>query len=175
MNSLAYFLILLGAILRILPHPGNFAPIAAIALFGGVYLSKKHALWLPLLAMFLSDIFIGFDSLGSRLIVYGSFLLVGLIGLWIRENKSVGRVAGGTLLGSLVFYLITNFAYLYPPTMYSHDLNGVVASYINALPFFRNSLFGDLFYVGVLFGAYELVVFYKTKRASRGVEMEIHG
>src|SRR6185436_9836704 len=87
---LAYFLILLGAVLRVLPHPANFTPIAATALFGAVYLKdKKQALLLPLAAMVISDLFIGFDSLQSRLVIYGSFFLIGLIGLWIRNHKNV--------------------------------------------------------------------------------------
>src|SRR3990167_4540221 len=104
---LAYFLIFLGAFLRVLPHPANFAPIAAVALFGGAYLPKKYALVLPLLAMVVSDFFLGFDSWTSRLSVYGSFLLIGLVGLWIRRHKNVWTVIGSSLLGSVLFYLIT--------------------------------------------------------------------
>jgi hypothetical protein len=158
----SYLIILIGALLRVIPHPANFAPIAAIALFGGTYIkNKKLALVLPLFAMIISDFFIGFDSLQWRLLVYGSFALVGLIGFLIRKNKKLATIFGGTLAGSIVFYLITNFAFFYSPSMYPHDLSGIISSYINALPFFRNSLAGDLFYVGVFFGAYELIFYFK--------------
>src|SRR3989344_1938629 len=100
---LAYFFILFGALLRVIPHAANFAPIGAIALFGGVYLKKQYALAVPLAAMIISDFFIGFDSLQSRLSVYGSFLLIGLIGLAIRNRKNVATVLGGTILGSILF------------------------------------------------------------------------
>lgn len=160
-----YFLILAAAMLRLLPHLPNFAPITALALFGGVYLNKKSALIVPLSAMVVSDMFLGFDSWQSRAVVYGSFILSGLIGLWIRNHKSAGTVIGGTLLGSTLFYLITNFAFFYPPTMYPHDLHGIFASYINAIPFFRNTLLGDIFYVGVLFGLYEMVKFLVRHKA----------
>lgn len=163
---LAYFLIFLGAFLRILPHPANFAPIAAIALFGSAYLNKKLALILPLVAMIISDYFIGFDSLSSRLTVYGTFILVGLLGFWLRVKRSPGRIVAASLAGSLIFYLITNFAFLYPAGMYSHDLNGVMSSYINALPFFRNTLLGDLFYVSLFFGIYELASYYVKNHSS---------
>lgn len=153
---LAYFFILFGAILRVIPHPANFVPIAAMALFGGAYLNKKTALVLPLAAMVVSDIFIGFDSWTSRVTIYGTFLLIGLIGLWIRNHKNVWTVLGGSLLGSILFYLITNLVFLYEPTMYPHTWAGQAASYANALPFFRNTLLGDLFYVSIFFGAYEL-------------------
>lgn len=153
-----YLFILIGAILRVLPHPANFAPIGAIALFGGTYLNKKVALVLPIAAMVVSDFFIGFDSLSSRLTVYGSFLLIGLIGLLVRKRKNVWTILSGSLAGSVIFYLITNFAYLYEPTMYTHNWEGIIASYINAIPFFRNTVLGDLFYTAVFFGTFELVV-----------------
>ena len=158
---LAYFLILLGAVLRVLPHPANFAPIGAVALFGAVYLKdKKQALILPILAMMVSDAFLGFDSLQSRLYIYGSFLLIGLVGLWIREHKNVFTVIGASLTGSTLFYLITNLVWLYPAKMYPHTWAGQIASYTNALPFFRNTLASDLFYVTVFFGVMELVKYF---------------
>ncbi len=163
-----YFLILAAAVLRVIPHAANFAPITAMALFGGTYLNKKFAVVIPLAAMVLSDVFIGFDSFESRLIVYGSFFLIGLVGMWVRNHKTLANIAGGTLASSVLFYLITNFAYFYPVGMYSHDLAGVIASYINALPFFRNTLLGDFFYVGVMFGAYEFVEkYYLTKKVAQ--------
>jgi len=156
-NYFAYFLIVFGAILRFLPHEANFAPISAIALFGGVYLNRKLAIVLPLAAMIVSDIFIGFDSFQSRTTVYGSFILIGFIGMWLKNHKTFVNVATSTVAGSLLFYLITNFAYFYPAGMYTHDLAGVVQSYINALPFLRGTLLGDIFYVAMMFGVYEFV------------------
>jgi hypothetical protein len=154
---LPYFFILLGAVLRVVPHPANFAPIAGMAMFGGAYLNKKLAIALPLSAMIISDFFIGFDSWESRLAVYSCFIVSGLIGMYLRNNKNIATVVGGSLLGSLIFFLVTNFVWLHPPTMYPHSLEGMMASYTNALPFFRNTILGDLFYTGVFFGAYELI------------------
>jgi len=160
---MAYFFILFGALLRVIPHAANFAPIGAVALFGGVYLNKRYALILPLAAMFISDIFIGFDSLQSRLMVYGSFMLIGLLGLAIRNHKNIFTVVGASLAGSTLFFLITNCVLFYSTKMYPHTLAGQIASYTNALPFFRATLLGDLFYVAVLFGAYELIWSYGLK------------
>ena len=162
---LVYFLILLGAVLRAVPHPANFAPIGAMALFGGAYLNKKFALVLPLAAMVISDLFIGFDSWAGRLTVYGSFFLMGLIGLWVRNHKNIGTIIGGSILGSILFYIITNLVFLYDPTMYPHTLEGQMSSYINALPFFRNTLLGDLFYTAVFFGSHEWVRAWQSRRA----------
>ncbi|MBI3952732.1 MAG: hypothetical protein HY336_02130 [Candidatus Doudnabacteria bacterium] len=164
---MAYLFILIGAVLRVIPHPANFAAIGAISLFGGTYLNKRYALILPLAAMIVSDFFIGFDSVTSRLTVYGSFALIGLIGLWIRKHKNVFTIVGGSLAGSLIFYLITNFAFFYPIGMYSHDLGGIIASYTNAIPFFRNTILGDLFYVAIFFGAYELVKKFEARKIQR--------
>lgn len=161
---IAVVLIALGAAARLLPHEANFAPIAAMALFGAVYLKPRHALLVPFAALFISDLFLGFDSFNSRLSVYGAFLLVGLIGLAVRKHKTALTVVGGSLLGSVAFFLITNFVFFYPPVMYAHDLAGQLSSYYNALPFFRGTLFGDLFYTGVFFGAYELATYLARKK-----------
>lgn len=148
-------LILLGAASRLLPHPANFAPITAIALFGGVYLPKKYAIILPLASVFLSDLFIGFDKT-TLLAVYGSFILSGLIGVWLRSHKKPLNIFAGTVLSSLIFFFITNFAvWSNPVSWYSKDLNGLITCYLAGIPFYRNSLIGDLFYTTVIFGLYE--------------------
>jgi hypothetical protein len=154
---LVYTLILLGALLRLLPHAPNVAPIAALALFGGTYLRRWQAFVVPLAALVLSDAAIGFDSLISRVTVYGAFLLVGLLGLWLRQHKRPALVVGASLAGSTLFYLVTNFALFYPTQMYPHTMAGVVGSYYNALPFFRNTLGGDLYYTALFFSLYECV------------------
>ena len=163
MSYFVYFLIFAAAALRLVDHPANFTPIAAMAIFGGTYLDRKTAFVAPIAAMIVSDYFIGFDSLESREVIYSCFLLSGLIGLWIRDHKSVGNIIGGTLVSSILFYLITNLVFIYSPAMYTHDFAGQIQSYINALPFFRNTLAGDLFYVGILFGVYEAVGYYKNR------------
>lgn len=156
---MAYFFIIVAIILRLLPHPPNFAPIAAIALFGGTYLGKKYALLVPLAAMIVSDYFIGFYDLKLMLAVYGSFLLIGLLGLWLKQHKSVRNITGVTLLGSILFFIITNFAVWAFSSWYPHNFTGLWQCYVLALPFFRNTLLGDLFYVSVLFGAYEFALY----------------
>ena len=149
-------LVTLATVMRLLPHPANFTPMSSVALFGGANLKKRYAVIMPIAALVLSDIFIGFDSLESRLTVYGSFILIGLIGFAIRKKQNVGTVVGASIAGSILFYLITNFVFFYPATMYTHDLAGMMQSYYNALPFLRNMLLGDLFYTGILFGAHAL-------------------
>lgn len=157
-------LVILGIATRFLPHHANFTAIGAIALFGGLYLPKRWAIILPLLAMFVSDIFIGFYTWQIMAAVYGSFVLMGVIGLFVRKNKKFHTVLGGTLLGSILFFLITNWAVWEFGTMYMHNFSGLMQSYTMALPFFRNSLLGDLFYVGVLVGGFEVFLSFRTRR-----------
>ena len=152
-----FILLLLGVTTRFLPHPANFTAIGAVALFGGLYLPKKWAILGPLTAMFISDIFIGFYTWQINLSVYLGFILMGLIGLWVRKNKKFHTVLGGTLLGSFIFFLLTNFMVWAFGTMYVHNLAGLLQSYYMALPFFKNSLMGNLFYVGILVGGYEFM------------------
>lgn len=149
--------VLIAAILRVIPHIPNFAPITAMALFGGTYLGKRYALTLPLLAMLLSDLVIGFDSIESRFTVYGSFLLIGLIGLWLKNHRSFQNIIFATISSSVLFFVITNFGVWAFGIMYPKTAVGLVACFTAAIPFFRNTMVGDMFYVAVLFGGYELV------------------
>lgn len=155
-NLLSIIIVVFGVLLRLLPHAPNIVPIGALMLFGGAYLPKK-LLWLPLLALFISDYFIGFYG-SDMLYVYGSFTLAGLIGLWLRTHKKPFFVISGALTSSILFFIITNFGVWAPPNnWYAHTINGLIQSYEMAIPFFRNSLIGDLGYTILLFGGYELL------------------
>lgn len=151
--AISIALVILGASARLIPHPANFAPLAAIAIFGGLYLPKKLAILIPLSAMLLSDVLIGFYSWKIMLVVYSSFAFTGYISTKIRDSFT--SILSVTILSSILFYLATNAAVWAFGTMYSHDLSGLGQSYLMALPFFRNSLLGDLFYTGVLVGIYK--------------------
>lgn len=160
-------LIILAAITsRFIPHPPNFTPIAGIALFGGAYYSdKKLALIIPLLAMFLSDLFIGFHSL--MLFVYLSFAIITFLGFLLREKISVLKLASITIAGSVIFFIITNFAVWLVGNMYPKTILGLINCYTAAIPFFKNSLVGDLFYTAILFSMFEILknYFYVLKEA----------
>jgi hypothetical protein len=154
--AFTFFLILFAALSRLLPHPMNFAPITALALFGGVYLDKKHTFIVPIAAMLISDYFIGFYS--GMTWVYSSFVAIGCIGLWLRNHRGIGTTIAATFAGSILFFIVTNFGvWMASQVSYPHTVAGLVQCYVAAIPFFRNSLFGDFFYVGVMFGVYEMV------------------
>ena len=152
---IALALVALVVVVRLVPHLPNAAPVAAIGLFAGVYLGRSWALVLPLVAMCVSDMFIGFDTGWVTASVYFSFILAGAIGIGLGRIKSPETVLAASILASVCFYLITNWAVWQFGTMYPHTLEGLLASYTLALPFFRNTLMGDLFYTAGLFGAYE--------------------
>lgn len=147
-------LILAAAFSRLIPHPMNFAPITAIALFGGMYFDKRIAPVLPLAALIISDYFLGMYA--GIIWVYSAFLLVAFLGMTVSRQRSVGMIAGSTLAGSVLFFVVTNFGVWASGSLYPMTMNGFVDCFAAAVPFFRNSLAGDLFYVTVLFGAYEL-------------------
>lgn len=162
--SIALLFILTGVSLRLLPHPPNFAPIAAIALFGGVYFSRKIALILPLAAMVISDIFIGYYEFSLMAFVYGSFLLCVILGFWLKKHKKWYTVLGGAFLCSIIFFFLTNFAVWAFTPWYVRTFSGLIQCYLMALPFFKNTLLGDLFYVTIFFGAYEIVEVWIRKK-----------
>ncbi len=166
----AVLLISLGIACRFLPHMPNFSPIGAIAIFGALYLPRKYALILPISAMFISDIFIGFYSWQIMLSVYLSFVLAGTLALLARKNKTFFSVLSVTSASSVLFFIITNFSVWAFGTMYMHNFAGLMQSYYMALPFFRNSLAGDIFYVGVLVGGYETIAMsFRATIESRGI------
>jgi hypothetical protein len=160
----AFMLILLAAFSRIIPHPANFTPITAIALFGSAYLDKRSALLIPIAALLVSDYFIGFYD--GMVWVYGSFLAIACIGFLLRNRRTVPMILGASISGSVLFFLVTNFGvWMSSPGLYPHTVAGLIACYTAAIPFFRNTLGGDLLFVTVIFGLYALLTRLFFRRA----------
>ena len=142
-------------ILRLLPHPANFIPLGAISILGAYFMaSKKNVYWLPLAVMLLSDIllelsyrigysaFPGFNA--TMLFVYPSFMLMAMLGKWAGNKQTIPALVTSIIGGSLLFFVITNFGYwlLYMPKSFE----GLMQSYVQAIPFYRSSLLGDMIY-----------------------------
>ena len=152
---LALAIIVLAAALRIAPHPWNFTPVGAMALFSGAIIRDRRLAFLfPLLALFAGDIFVGFHKLMP--IVYASFLVSVAIGFWLRRRRSVARIGAATLFGAIQFFLVTNFAVWAVGLSYPRTGAGLLACYAAGVPFFWNTLAGDVFYVTLLFGGFAL-------------------
>jgi len=172
--------ILLGAVLRIirdagfLPLPPNVAPISAMALLSGAVLPKRLTFVVPLAAMLASDLVIGFYSLPVMASVYASFAVTNIIGRQLRNRAQAGRVIGASILSSIIFFLVTNAAVWIFQSMYPHTIAGLGQAYLLGLPFFRNTLFGDLAFTGLLFGAYQASVVY-LRRRQQIANIPIHG
>jgi hypothetical protein len=139
-------IVLAAVIFRLIPHPANFAPIGALALMGGMLLSKKHAVWLPLTAMAISDLIIGLHPL--VLWTWGSFALIALLSNVFLANKNIGagKIFVAAISSGLLFFVITNFGVWLQSGMYAHTTTGLIQCYYNALPFLRNTLLGDVFF-----------------------------
>lgn len=159
-QPLALSLTVAAALLRLAPHPPNFAPVGGLALFGGARFRGWQAYVIPLLAMVVTDPILshmaGFSAYSwGTLIIYGCFLINVLLGrAFLRGTSSPARIGLVTLAGSTQFFLITNF---FSWSLYPHTAAGLLECYVAALPFFGRTILGDLFYVGVLFGAYALM------------------
>lgn len=160
-----FTIILFAVLLRLAPHPANVAPIGALALFGGLYLNKNYALIVPIGAMIVSDMFLGFHN--TMLFVYGSFLITGLIGLWFHNKRSVQNIFLASLLSSTVFFVITNVGVWIFSSVYAKNLSGLIQCFAYAIPFFRNTLIGDLFYISLFAGSYELILKVLPRLASQ--------
>lgn len=162
--SVVASIILLLAIYRVIPHPPNVSPVAAMALFGGVYFAdRKLAFIIPLFALVVSDLIIGLH--GTLPFVYGAFAVTVVAGIWLRDKLSVMSVASAALATSLLFFVVTNFgAWLFNTGLYPSTPAGLLQSYVAGIPFYANTLIGDLFFTALLFGG-----FYLLERNSNGL------
>lgn len=140
---------------RWLPHPPNFTPIMALALFGGATFTNKRAAFLvPLAGLFLSDLALGFSSITPM--VYGSFALIVALGLWLRTRKSISSVAFAAIASGLLFFIVTNFGVWTLGGLYPKTLAGLGECYVAAIPFLRNTLVSSFVYSALLFGGWAL-------------------
>ena len=147
--------ILAAAALRLVPHPPNFAPIDAMALFSGAYFGRRSlAFAAPLAAMLISDAAIGFYP--GLWVTYATLALIVLLGSLALSRISVLRVGGVAIASSMLFFVISNVGVWAGSGMYPHNLSGLAACYVAAIPFFQNTLAGDLFYAALLFGGFRL-------------------
>lgn len=158
-------IVVLLALSRLVKHPYNFTPVAAMALFAGCYLRKQWGILLPMLGMLLSDYFIGFYDWKLMAVVYVGIGVSFYIGWFLQNRVRWYSVAPSVLTASVFFFITSNLAVWLFYAWYPHTLSGLRECFILALPFFRNTLVGDLVYSGAIFGAYELAVRYSARRA----------
>jgi hypothetical protein len=147
--------ILVAAALRLVPHPPNFTPIGAMALFSGAYLGRRGlAFAAPIGALLLSDAVLGFYS--GMQFQYFSLALIVLLGWLALSQVTILRLGVAAVASSVLFFAISNFGVWLVSGMYPHDASGLAACYVAAIPFFQNTVAGDLFYTTLLFGGFKL-------------------
>ncbi len=150
--------IAISAATRFIPHPPNFTPILSMALIGGAFINDKRlAFLIPILAMFVSDAFLGFHA--TMVSVYFCFILTVALGFFIKDSNSPIKVAGFSLVSSVMFYLITNLAHFILMSDYSKDYVGLITCFSSAIPFFKYTLLSGLIYSLALF--YSITLFEK--------------
>jgi hypothetical protein len=157
-------IVLTLALSRLLPHPFNFSPVAALALFGGAHYRNRYAAYLiPLGAVWISDLMLNFSFYGhfvafysGSFFTYAAFALIVLLGSSLLKKLSPGHLMVSALSASVVFFLVSNFGVWAFSGMYSPDLTGLLNCYTAAIPFFRNTLAGDLIYTFAVFYGYAL-------------------
>ena len=144
-----------AAALRLVPHPPNFSPIDAMALFSGAYLARRWIAFVaPLAALLLSDLFLGFYH--GMATVYATVALIVVIGWWLSSRRTPLHIAVAAVASSVTFFVITNFGMWLFSGFYPVTYAGLVACFTAAIPFFQNTLAGDLFYTALLFGGFAL-------------------
>ena len=147
-------IIIFAAFTRLMPHPPNFTPIIAMGLFGGAYLKDRRLVFLiPLVAMVIADTFLGFH--GMMVWVYGSLILISMMGILLKNRTSLVNCSVAALGGSLLFFLVTNFGVWFISGFYEKSIAGLITCYAMALPFFHNTLAGSVVYSAIMFGGYE--------------------
>jgi hypothetical protein len=162
-------IVLVAALSRLLPHPNNVTPVGAMALFGGAYFVKRwQSLVMPFVALWLSDLVLNnvvYKAYNPNFTLisphsywsYGAFALMVALGWVLLKKVKVTNVVVASLIGSTLFFLVTNFGAWFadPFNMYPKGIEGLAASYTLGLPYFLNTVLGDLVWCGVLFGGFE--------------------
>lgn len=165
--------VIAAAAARLVPHPPNFTPLGAMALFSGAMLGRRWlglALVLPLAALLVSDTAIGlgaavgvmggpgFGIYRSQTFVYCSFLLITLLGSTLQNHRrNPVRIVGASLGASVLFFVVTNFGVWLTSGMYAHTPAELLRCYVQAIPFFGNTVTGDLTFALLFFGGLAFV------------------
>ena len=160
-------MIVLACLSRFMPHPPNFSPIAAVALFGGAFFANRTlAIIVPLVALLISDLAIGLGNGGvyseylgstSQILVFAAMILTSVIGFGLRNNKRSLPIIGAGIVSTALFFLITNFGAFLSYSMYPKTLAGLGQAYVAGIPFLKWSLLSTLMYSAILFGGFQLL------------------
>jgi hypothetical protein len=158
-------MIVMAAATRLLPHPPNLTAMTALALFGGAFFADKRlALVLPLAVLALTDLALGVMWSWSSMAVgphmevqYIAFAMIVALGFTLRRNHGVVRTGVTAVVASMLFFVVSNLGTWAFEGLYPKTFAGLVECYVAAIPFWRNTLLGDLLYTALLFGGFHLL------------------
>jgi hypothetical protein len=155
-----YLLVVLGVVARVLPHTWNFVPLGGIGLYAGAYFRPGIAWAVPLVALLIGDLFLGFYGLTEMLFTYLGFLAGPLVGrILLSRRRTIPRFGAAVFIAATVHFGVSNIgAWL---TLYPQTLQGLIDCYVLAIPFYAATLFGDAVFASILFGCHELAARYK--------------
>jgi hypothetical protein len=159
-TTLILFLILISTLsiwYRFADMPYNFTPIGALALFAGYALRSRWSFCIPIGVMAFTDAIIGTYNPGIMVTVYGSYMLMTLLGGALAQNPHWMKPFIGSVAGSVLFFVLTNGAVWAFGSWYPHNTAGLYECFLNALPFFRNTLSGNVFYTFFIFSSYNMI------------------
>lgn len=156
-SALVLSLILLGIVSRFLPHIPNFTALVAISALSGRYLANRWiAAALPVVVMLLTDLFLGLHS--TMFFIYGSMALISLLSSLLLKDKITWLKVGiFSFSGSVLFFLISNFAVWFMDRMYPSTVAGLMSCFAMAIPFFENQVAGDFLFMFTTFGLMEML------------------
>ena len=155
-NIIFIGLILLAGFIRLIPHPWNFTPLLAACIFSGRKIKPIGlAIFVPLLAIFLGDTFIGFYS--GMVWVYAGYIFTISISVYFRKSNTLNSKLLNVVFGSFIFFIISNFSVWISGLLYPLNIVGFSECYIAAIPFYKNTLFGTILYSGIFFGIAEIL------------------
>ena len=148
-------IVLAAAAMRMVPHPPNLTPLAAVALFAGSYCrSRIVAIIVPLVAMLLSDLVLGFHA--TMPFVYASYMAIAMMGIALGQSRSMFTVLFAAVAASVLFFVVSNCGCWLLGGLYPKTWAGLISCYVAAIPFFQYTIAGDLFFCAILFGSYRV-------------------
>jgi hypothetical protein len=147
-----------AAITRLVPHPPNFTPILSIAIFCGLIFKNKYSFYIPLFAMFVSDMWLGFHNV--LFFVYLAFLLIFLIALQFDKSINFKNITSISLSSSIVFFVVSNFGVWL--IGYPKSFQGLYSCYMAAIPFFHNTIISTLIFSYAFLYAYKYLANYNS-------------
>jgi hypothetical protein len=138
-------LIFVLSLSRLIPHPPNFTPIITVAIISGYFFKNVYlSAMVLIISMLIGDLFIGFYT--NMIFVYISLLFITIIFFKAVKKMNSKNLIIFAFLGSLVFFLISNFGVWIFANMYEKNLNGLMQCYLMAIPFFKNTLFSSIIF-----------------------------